>query len=35
LQEPLRVVDGKVLASQRPGSAIEWDEDKISRLEKI
>jgi len=35
LQEPLRVVDGKVLASHRPGSGIAWDEDKISRLEKI
>ena len=35
LQEPLRVVDGKVLASQRPGSGIAWDEDKIRGLEKI
>jgi mandelate racemase len=35
LQEPLRVVDGKVQASQRAGSGITWDEDKIARLEKI
>ncbi|MDM0022273.1 enolase C-terminal domain-like protein [Variovorax saccharolyticus] len=35
LQEPLRVVDGKVSASQRPGSGIEWDEDKIRKLEAI
>jgi mandelate racemase len=35
LQEPLRVVDGNVLSSQRPGSGIAWDEDKIRGLEKI
>jgi mandelate racemase len=35
LKEPLRIVDGKVLTSQRPGSGIEWDEDKIRKLETI
>lgn len=35
LQEPLRIIDGKVLASQRPGSGIAWDEDKIRKLETI
>jgi mandelate racemase len=35
LQEPLRIVDGKVLTSQRPGSGIAWDEDKIRKLEAI
>jgi mandelate racemase len=35
LQEPLRIVDGKVLASRRPGSGIAWDEDKIRNLEMI
>ena len=35
LQEPLRIVDGKVLTSQRPGSGIAWDEDKIRKLETI
>ena len=35
LQEPLRVVDGKVSASHRPGSGIEWDEVKIRKLEAI
>jgi hypothetical protein len=31
----LRIIDGKVLTSQRPGSGIVWDEDKICRLEVI
>ena len=35
LQEPLRLIDGKVLTSQRPGSGIAWDEDKIRKLEAI
>jgi len=35
LQEPLRIVDGKVVTSQRPGSGIAWDEDKIRKLETI
>jgi mandelate racemase len=35
LQEPLRIVDGKALTSQRPGSGIAWDEDKIRKLETI
>jgi len=35
LQEPLRIIDGKVLTSQRPGSGIVWDEDKIRKLETI
>jgi mandelate racemase len=35
LQEPLRIIDGKVLTSQRPGSGIAWDEDKIRKLETI
>jgi mandelate racemase len=35
LQEPLRLVEGKVLTSQRSGSGIAWDEDKIRKLEAI
>jgi mandelate racemase len=35
LQEPLLISDGKVLTSQRPGSGIAWDEDKIRKLETI
>jgi mandelate racemase len=35
LQEPLRIVDGKVPASRRAGSGIAWDEDKIRKLEVI
>lgn len=35
LQEPLRIVDGKVLTSQHPGSGIVWDEDRIRKLETI
>jgi mandelate racemase len=35
LQEPLRIRDGKVLTSQRPGSGIAWDEDRIRKLETI
>jgi mandelate racemase len=35
LQEPLQIIDGKVLTSQHPGSAITWDEDKIRKLETI
>ena len=35
LQEPLRIIDGKVLTSQHQGSGIVWDEDKIRRLEVI
>jgi mandelate racemase len=35
LQEPLQIADGKALTSQRPGSGIVWDEDKIRRLEVI
>jgi len=35
LQEPLRIADGKVLTSRRPGSGIVWDEDKIRKLEMI
>jgi mandelate racemase len=35
LQEPLRIVDGKVLASRHPGSGIVWDEDKLRKLETI
>ena len=35
LQEPLRIDDGKVLASRQPGSGIAWDEDKIGKLETI
>ena len=35
LQEPLQIIDGKVLTPQHPGSAITWDEDKIRKLETI
>jgi mandelate racemase len=33
LTEPVRVQDGQVLVSGRPGSGIEWDEAAISRLQ--
>jgi mandelate racemase len=35
LQEPLRIVAGRVLTSPHPGSGIAWDEDKIRKLETI
>jgi mandelate racemase len=35
LQDPLRIADGKVLTSQRPGSGIAWDDDKVRKLQKI
>jgi len=35
LQEPLRIIDGKVLTSQRAGSGVAWDEDKIRRFQTI
>jgi len=35
LQEPLRIIDGRAVPSQRPGSGIAWDEDKIRKLEVI
>jgi mandelate racemase len=35
LQDPLRIADGKVLTSQRSGSGIAWDDDKVRKLEKI
>jgi mandelate racemase len=35
LQEPLQIVDGKVVTSQRIGSGIAWDEDRIRKLETI
>ena len=35
LQEPLQILDGKAVTSQRPGSGIAWDEDKIRKLEMI
>jgi mandelate racemase len=35
LQDPLRIADGKVLTSQRFGSGIAWDDDKVRKLEKI
>jgi mandelate racemase len=35
LQHPLEIADGKVLTSDRPGSGIAWDEDKLKRLQTI
>jgi mandelate racemase len=35
LQEPLQIVDGKVVTSRRAGSGVTWDEDKIRRLQTI
>jgi mandelate racemase len=32
LLEPVRVRDGTVLISERPGSGIEWDEAAVERL---
>ena len=31
LAEPVRVVDGCVIAGERPGSGIDWDEDGVER----
>ena len=35
LAEPLRIVDGKAMPSAKPGSGIEWDEDRIARLQAM
>ena len=32
LKEPVRVVDGFVTASSRPGSGLEWDDDAVKRF---
>jgi mandelate racemase len=31
LQQPLRVKNGYVLTSERPGSGVEWDEAAVKR----
>jgi mandelate racemase len=35
VEEPLKIRDGMVLTSERPGSGIAWDEAKLKRLETI
>lgn len=35
LAEPLRIVDGKAMPSAKPGSGIEWDEERIARLQSM
>ncbi|MGY8662810.1 enolase C-terminal domain-like protein [Bradyrhizobium sp. UFLA05-109] len=35
LEEPLQIVDGNVLPSQRPGSGISWDKEKMRKLDTI
>jgi mandelate racemase len=35
IEEPLKIRDGMVLASERAGSGISWDEAKLKRLETI
>jgi mandelate racemase len=35
IEEPLKIRDGMVLTSERPGSGISWDEAKLKRLETI
>lgn len=35
LREPLQIRDGMALTSERPGSGIDWDEDKIGELQTI
>ncbi len=35
LEDPLRLVDGMVLASDRPGAGVDWDEARLKRLETL
>ena len=35
IEEPLKIRDGMVLTSEKPGSGIAWDEAKLKRLETI
>lgn len=35
LQEPLKIVDGAVLPATTPGSGVQWDEEKLGRLEQL
>jgi mandelate racemase len=35
LEEPLRVIDGAVTPSERPGSGVAWDEAKVRRLSSV
>lgn len=35
VEEPLKIRDGMVLTSEKPGSGIAWDEAKLKRLETI
>jgi mandelate racemase len=35
LEEPLRIVDGHAVPSERPGSGISWDEARLKRLETL
>ena len=32
LQDPVRVMDGRVIATNTPGAGLEWDEGSISRF---
>lgn len=32
LAEPLQIVDGKAMPSAKPGTGVDWDEDRIARL---
>lgn len=33
LQEPMRIVDGMAIPSDRPGAGLDWDEARLQRLE--
>jgi mandelate racemase len=35
LRGPLTVTNGTVVAADRPGTGIEWDEDKIQSLDEL
>jgi mandelate racemase len=35
LQEPMRLVDGAAITSDRPGTGIVWDEKRLQRLETL
>jgi mandelate racemase len=35
LEEPLRIVDGMALPSDRPGAGLAWDEQRLGRMETL
>ena len=35
LEEPLKIVEGKVVVSDRPGHGMVWDKGKLAKLQTI